>query len=172
MIIKTNIDDYFDYKEITYYVELKKLEKYEDIELKKITRYQKGELIGEGSFGKVYKVFEEDGGQIFAMKEIDVKKMTEKHLQRIKSFEQEIEILSKLKHKNIIKYFGTSRNTETLVIFLDYCIGIQFLIKGGSIAKMIEDFGKFPVSLIRKYTKQILEGLEYLHSNDVIHRGN
>ena len=99
--------------------------------MKKITRYQKGELLGEGSFGKVFKVFEEDGGQIFAMKEIDLKRITEKHLEvnkfdnkkRIKSFELEIDILSKLQHKNIIKYFGTYRNNETLAIFLDYCIG-------------------------------------------------
>lgn len=47
-----------------------------------------------------------------------------------------------------------------------------FLFLGGSIAKLIDDFGKFPEPLIRKYTKQILEGLEYLHSHDVIHRGN
>ena len=42
---------------------------------------------------------------------------------------------------------------------------------GGSIAKMLEIYGKFKENLIRKYTKQILEGLEYLHAHNVVHRG-
>jgi serine/threonine protein kinase len=77
----------------------------------------------------------------------------------------EIELLSKLNHKNVIKYFGTLRTNERLAIFLDYCVG-------GSIAKLLESYGKFKEHLIRMYTKQILEGLEYLHAHDVIHRGN
>lgn len=61
----------------------------------KITRYQKGELLGEGSFGKVYKVFEEEGGQIFAMKEIDLKNITAKHLEAIIFLKLENQIIRK-----------------------------------------------------------------------------
>ena len=56
-------------------------EKFEKRESKKINRYQKGELLGEGSFGKVYKVFEEDGGQIFAIKEIEIKNLGGKNME-------------------------------------------------------------------------------------------
>jgi serine/threonine protein kinase len=36
---------------------------------------------------------------------------------------------------------------------------------------MLEVYGKFNENLIRKYTTQILEGLEYLHSHNIIHTG-
>lgn len=45
------------------------------------------------------------------------------------------------------------------------------LFSGGSIAKLLEKYGKFNENLLRLYTRQILEGLEYLHSHNVIHRG-
>lgn len=41
---------------------------------------------------------------------------------------------------------------------------------GGSITSLIEKYGKFNENLIRTYTTQILEGLEYLHANNVVHR--
>jgi len=84
---------------------------------------------------------------------------------KISSFELEIQILSKLSHKNIIKYYGTQRTDETFCIFLELCVG-------GSLQKMIEDYNCLNENLIKKYIKQILEGLEYLHANNVIHRGN
>jgi serine/threonine protein kinase len=98
-------------------------------------------------------------------------KFNGKNIEKLKSFEQEIEILSKLHNKNIIKYYGTCRTKETLNIFLEYCIGININYPGGSIAKMLEIYGKFKENLIKKYTKQILEGLEYLHAHNIIHRG-
>ena len=41
---------------------------------------------------------------------------------------------------------------------------------GGSIAELLKKYGIFREPLIRNYTKQILEGLEYLHAHNVIHR--
>lgn len=37
---------------------------------------------------------------------------------------------------------------------------------------MLEIYKSFHENVIKKYTKQILEGLEYLHAHNVIHRGN
>jgi mitogen-activated protein kinase kinase kinase ANP1 len=114
----------------------------------------------------VYQGFDEDIGQIIAIKEIDLRKMgnNSKLIEdKISSFESEIEILSQLNHKNIVKYYGTKRTKESFHIFLEFCIG-------GSILKMLETYKYFSENIIRKYTKQILEGLEYLHMHNVVHR--
>jgi serine/threonine protein kinase len=47
----------------------------------------------------------------------------------------------------------------------------EFHNLGGSISRMLEVYGKFNENLIKKYTTQILEGLEYLHSHNIIHTG-
>lgn len=43
-------------------------------------------------------------------------------------------------------------------------------LKGGSIASLVQKYGPIPENLIRVYTLQILEGLEYLHVRNTIHR--
>jgi serine/threonine protein kinase len=78
--------------------------------------------------------------------------------------EREIQIISHLYHKNIVKYHGVQHLEQSINIILEYCIG-------GSIAKIIHTYKKLQEKLVRKYLKQILEGLEYLHSNNIIHRG-
>jgi serine/threonine protein kinase len=127
--------------------------------------YKKGNLLGEGSYGRVYQGFDEDIGQMIAIKEIDIKRLVNsKSLdEKISSFQSEIDILSKLNHKNIVKYFGTKRTEEHFHILLEYCVG-------GSIAKMLEVYKIFSENVIKKYTRQMLEGLEYLHAHNVIHR--
>lgn len=100
-----------------------------------------------------------------AVKEIDLKKIQLKGLDsKLLSFEQEIFILSKLSHRNIVKYIGTIKSKDNcLQIILEYCIG-------GSIAKLLEQYKSFSEQVISKYTKQVLEGLEFLHFNNIIHR--
>ena len=77
--------------------------------------------------------------------------------------EVEINLLSKLKHKNIVKYIESIRTETHLNIVLEY-------VEGGSIASIIKKFGAFPESLCAIYTLQILRGLKFLHSQGVIHR--
>ncbi len=44
-------------------------------------------------------------------------------IKRIKSLEIEIDVLSELRHKNIVRYIGTSRNSDNFNIFLEYVTG-------------------------------------------------
>jgi len=46
---------------------------------------------------------------------------------------------------------------------------MQF-VPGGSIANVLARFGALEEEVFCNYTKQILEGVEYLHQNNVIHR--
>ena len=103
-------------------------------------------------------------GEVMAVKQVPIVDLCEENtLQRIKALEVEIEILSQLNQKNIVRYIGSSREEEYLNIFLEY-------EGGGSIAKLISKYGKFQENLVRIYSKQILEGLEYLHAHNVVHR--
>ncbi|MCQ2818244.1 MAG: mitogen-activated protein kinase kinase kinase [archaeon] len=119
--------------------------------------------MGEGSYGKVYQAFNEKYGQMVAIKEIDVEKLSKKSKNIADSLEIEIELLSKLNHKSIIKYYGAYVKDTKLNIVLEYCVA-------GSLLKMLHLYHNFTEKLIRKYTTQILEGIEYLHSHNVIHR--
>lgn len=138
---------------------------YDTITERKVFKIKKGDIIGKGAFGDVYQGFDEYYGEIVAIKEIELKKCNLKILEsKLSSFEREINILSKLNHKNIVKYIGAVKTKDNcLQIILEYCIG-------GSIAKIVEQYKCLNESLIRKFTKQILEGLEYLHFNNIIHR--
>ena len=73
--------------------------------------------------------------------------------------------MRKLNHSNIVRYLGTQLDfsNNCLYIFLEY-------VPGGSIYTLLSKFGPFSESVIKLYTKQILLGLEYLHSNGIIHR--
>ena len=79
------------------------------------------------------------------------------------SVQNEIEVLSKLNHKNIIKYLGSYVKGYKLNLVLEYCIG-------GSLYKLLEVYRNFKETIIRKYTVQILEGIEYLHSHNIMHK--
>eukprot|EP00736_Rhodelphis_marinus_P011032 Rmarinus@m.12533 len=43
-------------------------------------------------------------------------------------------------------------------------------MSGGSLAALVQKFGRFSESIIRRYTRQILDGLNYLHQHGIIHR--
>ena len=103
-------------------------------------------------------------GEVMAVKQTPIMNLQETNtLERIKALEIEIDILSRLQHKNIVRYIGSSMESEYFNIFLEY-------EGGGSIAKLLSRYGKFKENLVRLYSKQILDGLEYLHAHNVIHR--
>jgi serine/threonine protein kinase len=76
---------------------------------------------------------------------------------------QEVAVLSKLRHPNIVQYYGTTTENGSLCIFLE-------LVKMGSLQSIMKNFQVFDEVLMSSYTRQILTGLEYLHDMNTVHR--
>ncbi|XP_006921094.1 mitogen-activated protein kinase kinase kinase 19 isoform X5 [Pteropus alecto] len=74
-----------------------------------------------------------------------------------------VDLLKALKHVNIVAYLGTCLEENTVSIFMEF-------VPGGSISSIINRFGPLPEMVFCKYTKQILQGVAYLHENCVVHR--
>ena len=126
-------------------------------------RWTKGDNLGEGSYGSVWLALNGDTGELFALKEVRVGSSEKHRDESIEQLEQEVEMLSRLVHPNIVRYIGITREETALYIFLEY-------VPGGSIASLVQRFGKFEEPVIRVYTRQILIGLSYLHAQRVVHR--
>ncbi|KAL5222173.1 hypothetical protein ABZP36_026886 [Zizania latifolia] len=129
-------------------------------------RWRKGDLIGSGAFGQVYLGMDLDSGELLAVKQVLIGSSNatrEKAQGHIKELEDEVKLLKNLSHPNIVRYIGTVREDNSLNILLEF-------VPGGSIQSLFGRLGSFPEAVIRKYTKQILHGLEYLHRNGIIHR--
>jgi mitogen-activated protein kinase kinase kinase len=131
--------------------------------------WMRGDLIGEGSFGSVYLALHAITGELMAVKQVELPGDTmgtegdKKKSQMISALKLEIDLLQGLRHPHIVQYLGTSSDDEHLNIFLEY-------VAGGSIAGMLKQYNTFQEPLIRNFTRQILEGLSYLHSRNIIHR--
>lgn len=137
-------------------------------------RWQRGEMIGAGSFGKVYLGFNLGSGEMMAVKQISIGTGTGHHAhggagnnarEILSSIESEVSCLQGLRHPNIVQYLGVERDEAegTLSIFLEY-------VAGGSIHALISKFGAFNESLCRRYMRHILAGVDYLHAHKIVHR--
>ncbi|OMO72854.1 hypothetical protein CCACVL1_17562 [Corchorus capsularis] len=125
-----------------------------------ITYWEKGELLGRGSFGSVYEGISDDGF-FFAVKEVSLLEGSQGN-ESISQLEQEIDLLSRFEHENIVQYYGTDKDESKLYIFLE-------LVTKGSLLSLYRRY-HLRDSQVSAYTRQILHGLKYLHDQDVIHR--
>jgi hypothetical protein len=143
-------------------------------------RYEELEKLGEGSYGKVFKVYDKIIGEDFtlAIKKINFKNENENEILK------ELEIyalISKIKHKNIVNYyeFWIEKNlineSPTIYIQMDLCQKtLNEFIQTLNELKLDENDG---LSLWRHYISsktliEILEGVNYLHKQNpqIIHR--
>lgn len=128
--------------------------------------WQKGELLGVGSFGRVFSGIDLRSGNKIAVKEIQLSlnhSSSHRTLEQALSIQREVRVLSSLDHANIVKYYGTEYLDDNIRIFLE-------LAPDGSIKDFIHEFGGLAESIIRRYTNDIVSGLVYLHSKGIIHR--
>lgn len=105
--------------------------------------WSKGRVIARGGFGQVFSGLNMDTGELLAIKQVLIPEFKSfKDLERIREIEDEIAVLSRLAHPNIVRYIGTERSEDTLNIFLEYA-------GGGSIASLVQKYGPFPEKVVQ-----------------------
>jgi serine/threonine protein kinase len=103
-----------------------------------------------------------DFGRLFAVKQLLISLSKP---ETIKELQNEVEIISGLSHRNIVGYLGAKIDARLQVVNI-----FQEWVPGGSVAHLLKRFGAFTQHVVANYTRQILMGLSFLHSNDIIHR--
>ncbi|KAG8529204.1 uncharacterized protein KY384_005839 [Bacidia gigantensis] len=128
----------------------------------------RGQLIGKGSYGKVYLGMNLTTGDFLAVKQVDVSQRAagndkDRMKDMVAALDQEIDTMQHLEHPNIVQYLGCERKDFSISIFLEY-------ISGGSVGSCLRKHGKFEESLVSSLTRQTLGALAYLHQEGVLHR--
>ncbi|KAL2302212.1 hypothetical protein Nmel_009631 [Mimus melanotis] len=129
------------------------------------TNWRLGKLLGQGAFGRVYLCYDADTGRELAVKQVHFDPDSPETSKEVNALECEIQLLKNLLHERIVQYYGFLRDPpeRTLSIFMEY-------MPGGSIKDQLKSYGALTENVTRKYTRQILEGVHYLHSNMIVHR--
>ena len=155
--------------------------------------FTKQERIGKGSFGEVYKGLDNRTQQVVAIKIIDLEEAEDE----IEDIQQEIQVLSQCDSPYVTKYYGSylkvrfreicQKNSHFISLldfrffffqpkFLSYFwlqgtklwIIMEYL--GGGSALDLMKAGKFEESHIQIILREVLKGLDYLHSEMKLHR--
>lgn len=116
--------------------------------------------IGEGSYGRVVKVKHKKTLEIRAMKIIDKTLLTDNMDED--EIENEINILKKLDHPNIIKVYEYFDFKSKIFI-------VNELIPNGDLLKLIDSKSTLCEPLALRIIQQILSAVKFLHSENVIH---
>ncbi|KAM8962411.1 serine/threonine-protein kinase 36 [Pelodytes ibericus] len=122
-------------------------------------KYHVLHLIGEGSFGRVYKGRRKHSGEIVALKFIPKVGRSEKELRGLK---REIQIMKDLRHPNIVRMLDSCETEREVVVVTEYAEGELFQI--------LEDDGNLSEELVRDVAAQLVSALYYLHSHRILHR--
>ena len=129
-----------------------------------------GKQLGEGAYGCVFQALWPKHHKFIVVKKIRVAE----HIAKMRSKQSqealnEIQMLTNLHHPNIVKYFDSCLNkgeddgSHEIHIYMEY-------MNQGSIRQLMDRFGPFRnEEVLANYARQILNGLNYLHTQNVIH---
>ncbi|OWM85551.1 hypothetical protein CDL15_Pgr010170 [Punica granatum] len=118
--------------------------------------------LGDGGFGTVFHGKLKDG------REVAVKRLYENNYKRVKQFMNEVEILARLRHPNLVILYGcTSRQSHRLLLVYEY-------VPNGTVADHLHGdlakSGSLPWSTRLNIAIETASALVYLHASDIVHR--
>ena len=125
-----------------------------------VNQYQIIKPIKSGGYGEVLLGKDVLTNKLLSIKRINIKGFSTNDLYNIS---RESLYLSNLKHKNIIKMYCSYQYKDYLYNVMDYA-------EGGELTQLINSDIEIPENKIKDIFKQIIEGVRFIHSKNVIHR--
>lgn len=128
-------------------------------------RYRKlNILLGSGTFKNVYKAIDEEEGKEVAWNSLHIKDYETAQEERV-TYLEEIQLLKSISHPNIIELYDFWFTDNNFVFITE-------LMTSGTLRDYIRNVKDMNIKIIRKWSKQILEGIFYLHNLNpmIIHR--
>ncbi|XP_051818682.1 serine/threonine-protein kinase Nek11 isoform X2 [Antechinus flavipes] len=130
-------------------------------------RYVLQQKLGSGSFGTVYLVSDKkakQGEELKVLKEISVGDLKPNETVQANL---EAQLLSKLDHPAIVKFYASFVEQDNFCIITEYCEGRDLDYK---IQEYKEAGNTFPENQIIEWFIQLLLGVDYMHERRVLHR--
>ncbi|XP_072573161.1 serine/threonine-protein kinase PLK3-like [Paramormyrops kingsleyae] len=119
--------------------------------------YSRDELLGQGACGKCYKMTDLASGDTFAVKVIPL------YSWGLDEVCEEVEILKKLRHKNVVGFSHSFEDDQFMYIFMELC-------SRQTLADILKARGTLTDPEVRYYIQQLISGLKYIHQQGYVHR--
>lgn len=117
--------------------------------------------IGNGAFGQVYLAIHKLTGKLVAIKMIELSHLQD-HYSRKKVF-QEVYILKKIRHSNIIRLFEVFENKKHIMLVMEHA-------GGGDLYQLVKERHHLTEDEAKFIFKQVAQGVGHCHCRSVLHR--
>ncbi|XP_065855493.1 serine/threonine-protein kinase STY17 [Euphorbia lathyris] len=118
-----------------------------------------GNKVASGSYGDLYK-------GTYCSQEVAIKVLKPERVsaEMLREFSQEVYIMRKIRHKNVVQFIGACTRPPNL------CIVTEFMARGSIYDFLHKHKGMFKLPSLIKVATDVSRGMSYLHQNNIIHR--
>ncbi|KAB2004292.1 hypothetical protein ES319_D11G188100v1 [Gossypium barbadense] len=115
--------------------------------------------IASGSYADLYR-------GTYCSQEVAIKVLKPEQITRemLREFSQEVYIMRKIRHKNVVQFIGACTRSPNL------CIVTEFMARGSIYDYLHKQRGVFKLPSLLKVAVDVSKGMNYLHQNNIIHR--
>lgn len=131
--------------------------------LKKVAGFTVLEKLGQGAMGAVFKARQESLDRIVALKVLPPSIAKDKNF--TERFLREARAVGKLNHPHIVRGIDVGKDEATGLWYL----AMEF-VDGPSVGDVLKKEGKLDESRVRKIAREVLEALDYVQTNGIVHR--